>query len=427
MTKGRVTQRNIDAMKPRGRREILWDDVLKGFGFKVAVSGARSFVVQYRSAGQLRRMTLGKSPPLSLGRARKMATDLLADVGRGLDPLEKRRRQQADITVAVLCREYLAEGTGDKKASTVELDRSRIERHIIPTIGTRPLSGLIKPDIQRMMRDIRDGKTAVDLGKRRKGDKARRKEARVIVTGGPGAANRTLETLGAALSYAIASGYIKSNPAKSGRDGIRKFASTKRERFLSESELARLGDAIRELEAEGTNPVPLNAIRLLALTGMRTGEVLGLTWGDLELDTFHVFLPDSKTGKRRVMLGGSAIALLEGLPIGEPDQWIFPASRGAGHFGKLQKIWTKIKTKADLPGVRPHDLRHSFASMAVNSEVTLPVVSSLLGHHSVTMSERYSHLSNDPVKRAADKISGNIAAAMAPEKPSDNVVLIKGE
>jgi Arm DNA-binding domain len=145
-TMPKITKRLIDELALSDHREtVLWDDELPGFGLRIKVSGAKSFLVQYRNTnGRSRRLTLGRYGVLTPDEGRRLAKKTLADVARGLDPAEVRQADRRALTVAELCREYLEKANAGlvisrrgrpKKPSTLYVDQGRVERHIIPFAG----------------------------------------------------------------------------------------------------------------------------------------------------------------------------------------------------------------------------------------------------------------------------------------------------
>jgi hypothetical protein len=170
----KLTKRTIDAVEPKPNLDIyLWDDEVLGFGLRIKPSGVRSFIVQYRNSSNVsRRITLGKFGVLTPEQARKIAKQMLADVARGGDPAEKRAQDRNAMTVRQLCDAYLkavqeglilGKGKRPKKSSTLYIDRGRIDRHILPLLGSRRVRDLTTPDVMRFMRDVSAGKTAKDI------------------------------------------------------------------------------------------------------------------------------------------------------------------------------------------------------------------------------------------------------------------------
>ncbi len=184
--KTKVTKRVVDAVTHCDRDTFIWDTDVKGFGLKVTPAGRKVYVVQTRLNGRLRRYTIGRhGSPWTPDMARIEALRLLADTRQGKDPADEKRARETDLTVSELCDLYLAEGCEGKKASTIEMDRSRIERHVKPLLGKKHVKTLTRADLERFMADIAAGKTAIDERTRKRG--------RAIVKGGRGAANRTIE------------------------------------------------------------------------------------------------------------------------------------------------------------------------------------------------------------------------------------------
>ncbi len=399
----KITKKLVDTLAPSGRDGVLWDDELSGFGIRITAAGVKSYVVQYRIMGRSRRMTIARHGVMTPEEARKEAKLILADVARGLDPAEARDEQRRDLTVSELCDLYVSEGMTTKKASTIASDKGKLERHIKPLLGKRLLRSITRADIERLQADIAAGKTAADI----KGGF----KSRSIVTGGRGTAARTLGLLSGVFQFAVNRNLRPDNPVR----GVKRFAEKKCERFLSPTEMARLGKALADLADEGVNPTAINVLRLLALTGCRRGEITGLRWEWVDWDRACIRFPDSKTGAKVVPLGAAALKLLTELCEETSAGPVFAGSGVTGSTTAVWKVWDKARERAKLPDVRIHDLRHSFASVGAAGGDSLVVIGALLGHRDTTTTARYAHLSNDPLKAAADRIAGNIEAAMKGE------------
>lgn len=409
----KITKRFVDAATPKkdGREAVFWDDELPGFGLRVKSVKVKSYLIQYRNAqGRSRRLTVGRHGRLTPEEARREAKIKLGDVERGHDPVEQSNEARNVPTLSALCDEYLKEGCATKKASTIETDRGRIERHIKPLLGSRLVTAITRGDLARFIKDVAEGKTAADVKTKKRG--------RAIVTGGSGTANRTLGLLGGIFSFAIDQKYRPDNPVH----GLKRFTERKIERFLSAKELARLGDALTGAEREGENPVPVAAIRLLALTACRKSEILALRreWIDFERSCLR--LGDSKTGAKVVPLGAAALEILAALPAVDGNPYALPGMKPGAHFIGLPKFWQRIRKRARLPDVRLHDLRHSYASVAVAGGDSLFLVGKILGHSQASTTQRYAHLHDDPLRAVADRTASTIAAAMNPKGDDAEVI-----
>ncbi len=230
MTK--LNKRIVDAAEAQDKDYVIWDDELPGFGLRVFTSGKRSYLIQYRSAGRSRRYTIGQHGVWTPELARKEAKIQLGRVAQGDNPAEERQLDHKAITVKELCDLYFADlkaglilgkGGRPKKASTITTDTGRINRHIVPLIGTRRVKDLIKADVNKVLKDIMAGKTRVSV-------KTKKLRGKAIVRGGVGTATRTVGLLGGILTYAVDAGIIETNPAH----GIRKPKDRVRNRRLIE-------------------------------------------------------------------------------------------------------------------------------------------------------------------------------------------------
>lgn len=399
----KISKRVVDAAEASGGDGFIWDTALKGFGLKVTPKGRKIYLVQYRLPGSAtRRFTIGvHGSPWTPEAARSKALEVLGLVAGGVDPGTAKREARADITVAELCELYMAEGVRTKKASTLEMDRTRIKRHVLPLLGRKRLKALSKSDIERFLSDIAAGKSAkTEITKPR---------GRSVVRGGEGVANRTLGMLGAILQFAVERGLKPDNPARN----VRKFQEGRRARFLSNAEIARLGEALREALIQGSNPYAVAAIRLLILTGCRKNEILSLRWDEVDFAGGFLRLADSKTGAKEVHLSAPAKSVLASLERQTGNTYALCSDHSGKHFVGLQKVWNKVRTAAGLNDVRLHDLRHSFASVGARSGESLLVIGKVLGHANSSSTGRYAHLSRDPVAQAAEKISEAIAKQLS--------------
>src|SRR5262249_49490781 len=191
-------------------------------------------------------------------------------VAKGKDPVAEKQAQRSDLTVTELVERYLKEGPADKpdkKASSWSTDASNLRRHAVPLLGRRHLATLTKPDIQRFQRDVTEGKSKASA-------RGVRKRGRVRVRGGAGTAARSTAVLAAMFAWAVEHKLLRANPAI----GVTLNKLRKRERFLTDAEIARVGDRLAAMEAVGVNRSSLAIVRLLLVSGARLNEIAALKW-----------------------------------------------------------------------------------------------------------------------------------------------------
>ena len=215
-------------------------------------------------------------------------------------------------------------------------------------------------------------------------------------------------------------GKIESNPAL----GVRKLASTPRERRLSAAEITRLGEAMRTVAAEGEHPTGLAAIRFLLLTGFRRTECLALQRAWVDAEQRAIRLPDSKTGRQMRVVGQAAIDLILAQPVTEDLPYVFPADWGDGHFAGVVRVLERVCGASRLADVTPHTLRHTFASVAGDLGFSELTIAALLGHAARGVTQRYIHI-DEALRVAVDKVSAEIAALLDGQKSAVKARSIK--
>lgn len=393
----KLTKRAIDAFTAEGAEAFLWDTVVLGFGVRARRTGTKSFIVKYRMGSSVRRHTLGKvGSPHTVEEAREAASELLRQVKGGFDPIQAKREVNAAITVNELIETYLHEGRiskPNKRESSWASDASVLHRHVAPLLGRRLARDLTRRDLERLQADVLTGKTARDVKTRARG--------RAIIRGGPGAAGQTIRSTAAMLSWAVMQEILPHNPAI----GVQKIKPRRRERFLTTVEAKHMIATMDELVEAGEIPESHAAIvRLLLFTGARKSEILNLTWGEVDLERGRILLPwhRSKTGEKVIPLNSAALAEIMGRQRLSP--FVFPAAWGGGPTVGLYKTWDRVRAAAKLEGVRLHDLRHSFASFAAADGASLYLIGKALGHRQASTTERYAHLTDDPVRAVAELV-----------------------
>lgn len=432
----KLGRKALNSLPPVERPTTYYDSDLKGFGLKVLPpsernpAGTRTWIVEYRPgaggrAVAKKRIVLGSAETLTPEVAREAARTMLAQVRLGGDPSAERQEARAARTVAELESLYSAESNPLRKPRTIELYRGLWANHLLPTLGSTVARSLTAGDVVRMHRVVGQNHRST--------------------------ANRLVILLAHFYEWAQRAGHVPKghNPAR----GIQKFREEGRERYLSVEELARLGAAIRKAETEGVVWLPTDfskpkakhapkraecrltkidrhaaaALRLLIFTGARLREILHLRWSEVDLDRGLLFLPDSKSGKKPIVLSAAAILILDGMKKAAVEEakaiqasvdaplspYVFPSADDLKRpKADLKRPWALVLREAGLLGLRLHDLRHTFASVGAGASMGLPIIGKLLGHADTKTTARYAHLDASPLRRASDEIGASIAVAM---------------
>ncbi len=397
----RITKRAVDALNPGS---VLWDTDVKGFGVRCQRRD-KVYFLKATVRGKQRWLTIGPhGSPWTPEKARREAKRKHGAIADGKDPAADREAARHNPTVADLCDRYLEDYAKEhKKPSSVATDNANIENHVRPLLGKSFVADLTQTDIDRFKKAVKGGKTARPRKEAQQGGPG--------VTGGPGVANRCLALLSKMFNLAERWGWRPggTNPCRH----VDKYKENKREKFLSEAELARLSDALTVGERDGTEtPYAIAAIRLLIFTGARLGEILTLEWDHVDFQRAMLLLPDSKTGQKAVFLSAPALDVLSNLPRLENNPHVICGDKAGAHLVNIQKPWRRIRDRAELENLRLHDLRHSFASMAASGGLSLQMIGALLGHTQASTTERYAHLAADPLRAANEAIGLRIAAVM---------------
>ena len=292
--RGSLTKRSVDALKPGA---ILWDAEVSGFGCRCRSGGRKTYILKYRLGGRQHLYTIGvHGSPWTPEKARQRALSLAGQVADGQNPAEARKSGRAVPTVATLAERFLTEHAETKTKPKTAADTRRLfDKLILPKLGRVRVDALARADVARLHHDLRET---------------------------PYQANRALAAVSKMMNWAERHGLRPdgSNPVRH----VERFKERARERFLSEAELARLGDTLTEAEAEWAAhqraaaaaraegreppkrerrlvlPAATAAVRLLIFTGARMSEVLSLRWSEVDFERAVLRLADSKTGAKTI-------------------------------------------------------------------------------------------------------------------------------
>ena len=368
MATTRLNQRRVDALKPRKSTYDVRDRELKGFGVRVLPSGAKRYFIHSQHNGQRIWKIVGRAGSIGVDEARGRARTLLAAIREGSDA---QAAAPPDTPFETVAEEVFRRYARNWKPSTLKVNQGYYRKQILPWFEGRPIADIAAHDVQRWFASLHET---------------------------PVAADRSAPVLSVIMRQAEVYGYRpeETNPCV----GIRRYRRQGRERFLSAAEFGRLGEVLARHEAD--YPQATAIIRLLLLTGCRRGEIVSLKWRYYREG--KLFLPDSKVGPRTVWLSSAAREVLDNLP--RSAVWVFPSRKTDSHLtaGAVRPVWCRVRAEADLRDVRIHDLRHSYASMALAHGETVLTIGRLLGHRDPATTLKYTHMSDLTVLEAVDTV-----------------------
>ena len=363
----RLNDRRVDTLKPRKSAYDVRDRELKGFGVRVLPSGAKRYFIHSQHRGRRVWKIVGQAGSIGVDEARDRARVMLASIRNGTDEQAAAPR---DTVFEIVADEVFRRYARNWKSSTLKVNRNYYRNHILPWFEGRPIADITAHDVRRWFASLHNT---------------------------PVSADRSAPILSVIMRQAEVYGYRPegTNPCT----GIRRYRRQGRERFLSVAEIRRLGRVLARHDAD--HPQATAIIRLLLLTGCRKGEIVSLKW---HFYRDKLFLPDSKTGPRTVWLSSAARAILDGLP--RKTIWKFPSPRTDGFLSAaaVDPIWNRLRAEAGLCDVRLHDLRHTYASMALAQGETVLTIGRLLGHRDPATTLKYTHLSDSMVREAVDTV-----------------------
>ncbi|MDG5469664.1 tyrosine-type recombinase/integrase [Deltaproteobacteria bacterium IMCC39524] len=384
------TKRAIEAISPHDpdskSREAEYSDAeCIGLKLRVSKGGRKFFQHRYRYMGRKKCLTIGEFPHVTIQDARQRVSEHKSLLSRQIDPSDERSQKTNDLTFSVFVADfYIPHAKQHKK--TWQEDVYKLEGQIIPAFGKYRLSSITARDISTFL--------------------TQQKERTSSTT-----ANHYATLLKRMFNLAVKWGLLEKSPAT----GLDRFKEKPhRERYLTKEELPRFLKALDDLE-DGLSKA---AIKLLLFTGGRRGEITSLRYDQLKLNEKRLFLPDTKNGKSRsIILNDRAIAVIKELkknksnsPRTEESEYLFPTKQGTKrpYIYDLRTPFGKACDAAGISGLRVHDLRHSFATLALQGGASLYDVSKLLGHSDVSMTQRYAHMADDSLQTATDNMAGVI-------------------
>jgi integrase len=370
---------------PAGKKKFEYFDTdASALSLEVRASGGKTYYRRYRDLrGRIRQIKLGAEKNLTLAEARKLAHEIGRKLALGIDPLEEKKDVRKVPTFAAFIEEqYLPYAKAHKRSW--KTDVSLLNNHLLPRFGKCYLDQITRQDIVKMHSERRTSGAA------------------------PGSANRLLIMMrfifNLALKWDVVG--VKENPTKN----VPLFAdNNKRERFLTAEEARRLYESVCRSE----NKMLKYIVPMLILTGARKREVLDAKWEDFDFERRLWRIPTTKLGKpRHVPLSDGVMSLLTTMPRHPKSAWVFANPKTGKAYVSFFASWDTARTKAGLSDVRVHDLRHSFASLLINSGRSLYEVQKLLGHTQIKTTQRYAHLAPETLLAASNAATQAVGLVM---------------
>lgn len=380
MPRQKLTQQFVErTTPPKSGKVDYFDTETPGLCLRIMASGTRTYSLRYRDLrGKQGERKLGSAKVLKLSEAQERVREIQAQLAMGDNPFEKRDLLKKVPTFGdFVARSYLPYIKSYKRSWMT--DETLLRLHILPWLGTLHLDEIKKQHVIELL-------------------------SHHLQTHAPASTNRIL--ILCRYVYSCALKWEVEGVTRNATEGIDLYpVNNQRERYLKEEESVRLFEA---LEASQNKLLPF-IIAMLLLTGARRREVLDAKWSDMDLDSRTWRIEFNKTGKTRyVPLSNGVLSLFEKIPKQPGQDYLFLNPQTGKPFVSVFHGWDAARRKAGVPDLRIHDLRHSFASMLVNAGRSLYEVQRLLGHHQVTTTQRYAHLSHDSLMAAADTATSGV-------------------
>ncbi len=390
-----ITREVIEAAAPETR---TFDSKVEGLALRVRRTGAKSWVLRYRHAGQRREYVIGSADDLTASQARIHARKLRDRLAGGEDPMAAKSGKRT-AAAALRARQTVLEfadtykKTVAKKPLTKDSDESILDKWILPLLGSVAIADIGREHAQQLHTFVTDA-----------GFKIR--------------ANRSYALLSHMVTEAARRG-LRDAPLP--RGVITKNEEKPRERYLSPAETAELWKALTAMQGTasrpGTHADAAAALKVILLTGCRKREVLNLSWAEVDKDGACLRLADSKTGRRVVQLSPTALSLLEARRPAKDDAgaslFVFPRHDGEAPIADCKRAWAAAIKAAKLPELRVHDLRHSHAAAGITAGLSLPEIGRLLGHKSSATTARYAHVSDAVAREASNTVAAEMARRLS--------------
>lgn len=352
----------------------LYDTAITGFMLEVRQGGLKTYYLRYRNArGTQKQFRIGDAKTLTFTQAKNVAQRLKTRISLGEDPFAQKAAMRAVLKLEDFVANYFLPYIKQYKRGW-KTNLSLLKNHILPVFGSVFLDEITLNAVIKLHCDMRErGYAAVTC-------------------------NNTVIMVRYMFNLAKKWGFSGAdiNPV----NGINLFeVNNQRERYLTKSELGRLKEAIHASD----NTQLKYIVVLLLFTGCRKRELLDAKWAHFNIDLRVWRIPTSKSGKSRyVPLSDAVLKTLQQVPRFDNCPYVVPNPATQLPFNTIYYSWNTARHRAELPDLRIHDLRHSFASFLVNAGRSLYEVQNILGHSQLATTQRYAHLSQQTLVDAAN-------------------------
>lgn len=334
--------------------DTLRDDQVKGLLLR-AFAGRKSFYLYFRTKlGQERKPKIGDYPTISLAKARELAREMLVTVAEGKDPVVERARLKHAPTAAELFDQFVKE-RGNKK--TADEDVRMWHKYLAPKLGKMKVTAVEYEDVRRIHESMKPV---------------------------PYQANRALALASAMFNVAEKHKFRPhgSNPCQH----VARFTEMKRKRHMTAAEAALIASLLRR--EKDAYPESVAFIYLLIMTGARKSEIAKATKSQVigNKIVLTVHKTDGAGEVRTIFLAPQVVELLAKLTENKK------AGDTITGIESPKRFWDRIRKEAGCPDLRMHDLRRSFASVALKAGLTLDQIGEMLGHSSTQTTKGYAWL-----------------------------------
>lgn len=378
----KATLENLPAA-PAGKRDLYYDSRSQHLALRVTDKGTKTFMVYRWANGRPLKRIIGQFPVLSIEQARITAQVIDAALVQGLDPLEAKRKERAELTLGALFDNYL-ENYAKERCETWE-EMARTFKRNFGDWRNKKVSAIKKIDVQTRINKLGDGGQF------------------------PHKANRAHDDLRALMEWGLKKGlWSGENPCI----GIDRFKTQSRERFISRDELASFCTALKKICQTEIQLTIRDYILLSLMTGARQSNVLEMKWEQIDFDFGLWRIPMTKHGESHTIpLTQFALQLLESRFQDRTSEWVFPGKKAGTHLAEPKATWKAVLNEAKLKDLRIHDLRRTLGSYMAIGNQSLQIIGKALGHKSMTSTQVYARLANDLVRQGMEKAQVEMLSA----------------